>query len=535
MMKIRMIGLVLACLMSACTYLKYVSIQAEYERIHNADPKLIHMKHMIELDSYFVLGRIVDEPGRYQEYSLAVTAYSNQFEAHERVDTMYVAGAGTHYGLNLPAGVYEVLVFADLNADRSLENNEVVGRRTIVLNETTAPGKVLSQTDISLKEIRTVTQVGPIAIPEMPELQKSLFYPAGAIRSLDDPLFDEHNAVLGMYDPAAFLGKAPTMFYTLEEDLPYKIPVVFVHGIGGSSRSFKPIIAKLDRNRYKPWFFYYPSGGDLDQLADIFYKVFLSGKVSDHSVMPMILVAHSMGGLVVREALNRMGSSKSENRVELFITIASPLGGHPAAASGEEHGMIVLPAWRDLNPESRFIRELYRKPLPESINYQLLYAYGNPDSLKIGENSDGVVPLSSQLYPQAQQQSDTQFGFNSSHSGILGDDALIDYVIQQIETVPNILPEDHLQIFFKGGYDVELSDDYNPMMVYAIHAFGKYIMALVTGEIDPVFPDQVQFIDAVNGKIPPDNVGEEEWIRFMQEYPELQDIDSAIPDVNQIP
>lgn len=67
------------------------------------------------------------------------------------------------------------------------------------------------------------------------------------------------------------------MFYALEEDEAHKIPVVFVHGIGDSARAFEPIISQLDRDRYKPWFFYYPSGGDLDQLAGLFYNLFLSG------------------------------------------------------------------------------------------------------------------------------------------------------------------------------------------------------------------------------------------------------------------
>lgn len=56
------------------------------------------------------------------------------------------------------------------------------------------------------------------------------------------------------YDPASFLENAPTMFYALEEDLEFKIPVVFFHGIGGSIRDFEPIVNQIDRERYKPWF-----------------------------------------------------------------------------------------------------------------------------------------------------------------------------------------------------------------------------------------------------------------------------------------
>jgi hypothetical protein len=54
--------------------------------------------------------------------------------------------------------------------------------------------------------------------------------------------------------------RAPMMFYALEEDLGYKVPVVFVHGIDGSPRDFAEIVARLDPTRYRPWFFFFPPG-----------------------------------------------------------------------------------------------------------------------------------------------------------------------------------------------------------------------------------------------------------------------------------
>ncbi len=85
---------------------------------------------------------------------------------------------------------------------------------------------------------------------------------------------------------------APMMFYALEEDLPYKVPIVFVHGIEGSITDFLPLLERLDRQRYKPWFFYYPSGADLDKLAQLFYRIFLSGKIIPLDEMPLVVVAH---------------------------------------------------------------------------------------------------------------------------------------------------------------------------------------------------------------------------------------------------
>ncbi len=46
--------------------------------------------------------------------------------------------------------------------------------------------------------------------------------------------------------------------------------------------------------------------------------------------------------------------------------MSTPFGGYPSAAAGEKNSLLVLPSWRDLNPAGAFIKNLYRKPLPQS-------------------------------------------------------------------------------------------------------------------------------------------------------------------------
>ena len=514
--------LLLLPLLCSCSYLKYASVQAEYARIQQAEPGQVNLKHMLDRDTHFVLGRTLDPSGRHNDLPMAIAAYSSRFKPHERVDTMFFTGVGTHYGLNLPDGEFDLLVYSDHNANGTFDSGEVVGRKHIILNRQTSPDKVRDGVDFALTEPSRVAWAEAIPRPDDTELQASLFYPTGSIRSLDDPIFAENMATLGMYDPASFLERAPTMFYALEEDAGHKIPVVFVHGIGGTPRNFTSIIDRLDRTRYKPWFFYYPSGGDLDQFAEFFYRIFLAGKVVRQGPMPMIIVAHSMGGLVVREALNRYHDSPDENHVSLLATIATPFGGHPSAATGEKHGLIVLPSWRDVNPQSRFIQELFRNPLPESLNVQLLYAFDNPDALKLSKNSDGVVPLASQLRPEAQRQSRQQFGFDSSHTGILQDPKMIDYLFARIATVKSYFPEDHLAQFDLGGFDVPLSDGYEPFTRYVIRIMGRYLVALGKGEIEPIDAEQERFVRVVQGEGEAKNQVEEGWLRFLREHPEIR-------------
>ncbi len=510
--------------LSSCTYLKYASVQSDYARIQNAEPAQLNLKHMIDVDKFYVVGSVLENRCDCASAALSVVAYSSRFKPHERVDSINFVNMNTHYGLTMPEGQYELLVFADLNGNELLEKGEVVGQTQIEINSSTAPNGVLTHVNIELDTPMTMDWVEEIPLPKSEELQQSIFYPSGTIRSLDDSIFDKGVVTLGMYDPASFSEYAPTMFYALEEEYSYKIPVIFIHGIDGSPRDFRKIVDSMDRSRYKAWFYYYPSGGDLDVSAELFYRIFLSGKVMDHSEQPVIIVAHSMGGLVARKALNLYQDDEAENQVELFVSIATPFGGHKAASEGEESGLIVLPAWRDLNPNNDFIRELYDKPLPSNLNHQLLYAYKNSSSLKFGDNSDGVVSLESQLHVSAQQQSRAQFGFNNTHTGVLNNDEVVNYIQRQIALIDNIYPESHLQALNQGGVNVELGDSYDPVTKYVVQNMGKYVFALVNGELEPFHPLQRQFIQVIKGEIAPSTTLEKEWLLFIEEHPEIHDM-----------
>lgn len=513
------VGLALG--LSSCTYLKYSAIQAGYAELQNADPSQVNLKHMLDQDRFYLWGKPLDDSRRYLNVPMAIAAYSSKFKDNERVDTMFFKGGGTHYGLSLPEGSFELLVYADLNNDQAFDQTEVVGKRKLELRVSHFPEKIAKHIDIKLNQKQTVGWADVIAIPNVVKSQTSLFYPSGSIRSLDNPIFDRRIATMGMYDPASFMAHAPTMFYAPEEDEVHKIPVIFVHGIGDSPRSFKPILDRLDKDRYRPWFFYYPSGGDLEQLGSFFYSLFLSGEVISLGDMPMVVVAHSMGGLVVREALNKYQMTSSENKVKLLVTIASPLGGHPAAAAGEKHGLITLPSWRDLNPDNRFIKELYRKPLPDFVSHQLYYAFKNTRSVKLGENSDGTVPLSSQLHPEAQKQSHQQFGFNNGHTQILSDESMISRLINSMDAVENIFPESHMQLLVNGGLDVKLSDDYSPENRHLMSYAGKYLILLAKGLVEPINEQQQHYVQATQRLARAESSTEEQLIQFMKDYPEI--------------
>ncbi len=230
----------------------------------------------------------------------------------------------------------------------------------------------------------------------------------------------------------------------------------------------------------------------------------------------MIVIAHSMGGLIVREAVNRYKGKPSETQVHMLVSMASPFGGHAAAASGEKHGLFVLPSWRDLNPENQFIGKLFRKPLPDFVHHELIYAYQNTGAFKMGENSDGVVSLASQLRPQAQRQASGQFGFDNTHTGVLDSDEVAAHILSRMATVKNVFPPSHLRLLQMGGYDVALGEAYSPQAKYSIRFYGKYLMALTRGALTPYHPEEERFVAVVKGEQKPRDDKEEGWLRFIR-------------------
>ena len=57
---------------------------------------------------------------------------------------MYMGGVGDHYGLNLPEGECNLLVFVDYDADGMFRASEVAAQKHVVVDSSSAPDRVLS-------------------------------------------------------------------------------------------------------------------------------------------------------------------------------------------------------------------------------------------------------------------------------------------------------------------------------------------------------------------------------------------------------
>jgi pimeloyl-ACP methyl ester carboxylesterase len=507
-------------LLPGCQYVGTVVKQRYYQAQLRVAPRNRIHKHIIGRDTFLVIGRV--EENLPDRAPTAVVAISDQPVAGEVVDVSHSVRDSSYYGLNLPVGGYRLLAVHDFNGDGYYTETEATVSHTIQVDSIRAPDKVLTNVDLVRRAAATRAATTPfrIAVPPTPPAPESVFYPKGTIRSLSDPIFSPAMAQLGLYEPAAFMEAAPMMFYALEEDHGHRIPVIFVHGIGGSAREFADIVARLDRQRYRIWFFHYPSGSDLSTLGAVFYEIFLSGKIVPKQETPLVIVAHSMGGLVVREAFNHCRGEGAESPVAKLITLASPLGGH-AAAHRAAHAPVVLPSWRDLDPASAFIRDLHRRPLPRDLTWHLFCAVGEKPATDPAEQTDGVVALTSQRERRAIEAAGERRDFPVSHTGILHDADAVTSVIRTIDQTKSPFPEDHLREMNRGGYDLPLTTDFTPLEVYMVRYLGHYMDALVTERLQPFHPAQRQFLDEVAGRRRAELPASTAWLKFKRLYPDL--------------
>ena len=72
-----------------------------------------------------------------------------------------------------------------------------------------------------------------------------------------------------------------------------------------------------------------------------------------------------MRGLVARGFILRYLEAAPQSAIPLFVTLATPWGGHQAAARGVQYAPAVVRSGYDMAPDSRYVRELfYQDPTP---------------------------------------------------------------------------------------------------------------------------------------------------------------------------
>ena len=330
------------------------------------------------------------------------------------------------FGFKIPEGKFHLIAYQDINHDATYQKNEPVGICVEPQVFSSKAGQSYTNIEITL---------GPYDESALPEslissigADNSKYYEErisflGEVLALDDPIYSEENVNRGYWTPYSFYSDFGFKVSFLEEYDPERIPILFVHGAKGFPENFSAIIQNLDHDKFQAWVAYYPSGASLELLGKHLKQSLLELNLQ-YGFDEIILVAHSMGGLVTRRALiaDESDEGKHSFNVPLFVSIATPWNGHASAKDGVTKAPAVVPSWFEMVPDNPFIKNLFSHPLPEKTRFIMFFSFDNDKLISFeSDHTDGAVTLATQLHIPAQDDAERIIGIDSTHVGILSD------------------------------------------------------------------------------------------------------------------
>jgi pimeloyl-ACP methyl ester carboxylesterase len=367
----------------------------------------------------------------------------------EIADFSVMQGPGL-YAFMVPRGTYFVAAFIDQNQNMHPDHGEIYGLYGAPDPVVVSQAGTIKGIDLVLDRVIHEEAIdSEFWASKVLETTAASAYISGAglVADLDDSHFSPQYAEKGLWEPYATLKEVGIGLFFLEEYDPAKIPVLFVYGASGHAQNWRVLFEQMDRERFQPWFFNYPSGLDLEFVGSALYGG-IQWLHEHYAFDALFVVAHSMGGLVARHAILQNVYEDHKDYIKLFVTISTPWGGHRAAAKGVKYAPAVVPSWRDMVPESDFIAELHRRPLPDTIPHYLFFSYSGRSGM-MDENNDGAVTLESQLDYRIQHQAQDLFGFDEDHVKVLFSEDVITIFNDILRERAEALPRSPGQGFFK--------------------------------------------------------------------------------------
>jgi pimeloyl-ACP methyl ester carboxylesterase len=307
---------------------------------------------------------------------------------------------------------YLIGAFADRNDNHRLDD----GEPAVLLPGpvTVAPGwKGITEVSLALAPSGRLDHTMAEAFQGLAKVERRpLPVSVGEVSDLDDERFSAESGSMGLWQPFEFLANVGIGVFFLEPYDPKRIPVLFVSGAGGNPWEWRAMIDALDRSRYQPWVFVYPSGQRLASSSAVLERC-VAALQREHGFGGLVVTAHSMGGLVARDFIQRDASP-----VPVFVSLVTPWRGHPAAAMGVARSPAVIPSWIDMQTDSEFQRAIFARPLPAATRHYLLYAQTDP-AQPFERATDGTIAVSSQLHADAVRDAKAVLGFTENHTSVL--------------------------------------------------------------------------------------------------------------------
>ena len=463
---------------------------------------LIKSKMDIDRASEFtvIVGRV---DARFLKQGQPIIVVARSMGKGKEITFYTVLHDSGEYELLVDKGDYYIFAYLDKNSNLVYDPGEPAGQYDNPQIVRALAGGVVHDIDVAIPENGIKVEI-PHGFKISSTIPKKLYSrQAGAIVTLDDELFSEKNGVEGFWEPASFFNKFGGNIFFIEKYDPKKIPILFIHGAGGTPRGWKYFVEHIDRTRYQPWFFYYATGAPIDSVSYLlFWK--LVNLQSKYKFNKLYITAHSMGGLVARSFIVNFGQRVS--CVRLFVSLSTPWGGDKMAEYGVHQSPVVVPSWRDMQPNGDFIRSLYRMKMPKYLKFYMFYGYkGNRNPFQ--HNNDGTMRLTSILDCRPQSEAKMNYAFNEDHASIAhSGEVLKQYnaILREFDEKPSAIHHQvkgYLKIRFSYKYDFKgmmprplliltpikkgaeismyLSQDDNGRILGPFPA-GKYTVSLVT-------------------------------------------------------
>jgi pimeloyl-ACP methyl ester carboxylesterase len=247
---------------------------------------------------------------------------------------------------------------------------------------------------------------------------RGIRFSTGEVADLDDPRFTATRGEDGLWTPATLAIQSGFGIYFLERYDPSRTPVLFVHGAAGSPQDWRTAMEKIDRRRYQPWFYFYPSGGRLETAATALNQG-VELLHDRYGFQRLDVVAHSMGGLVSRRFVVKNVIEDGHGYIRNFITFSTPWDGHEAAAMGVKWAPTVVPSWYDMKQGSDYLDRLFERRLKGKVDYHLFYSHHAKRSPIMPAENDGTVSVPSQLRAEAKADAVSVQGYDEDHVSIL--------------------------------------------------------------------------------------------------------------------
>ena len=417
-------------ILQSCSYMDTMKRAKHNEEVKGTD-EYYDNKCLVAEECAGVSGKVV-LPGSSKIEALAIAIVVEDGNESRVIDLEVInfTKSGdtkvSYFFFDLPVGIYTAYALKKPDQGSSLEDTEASvlakGSGSITKKDLKAYQNAIVLDDITINSAESIEQF-PYTLKHMDsKLKNSKKQRRGTFDDnvdLDDPVFSHQVAMEGLYYPESFNRKTKGIYRLAPAFKKGSIPILFVHGMSGTPRDWKYMLENLDLTQYTPYVLYYPSGEDFTKLASHYNAWIASDKIFEKG--PGVIVAHSFGGIIVRDGLNLEHES---NRL-LFISLATPYGGDAKASDGVKNAPYVIPSWRSIADDGSFIKNLYRKKLSDEETFELIFAYNNSGD---GQSGDGHVLLEKQLRIEAQKEATSMRGFNEDHISILSSKETADYI-----------------------------------------------------------------------------------------------------------